>query len=33
VVKPRWALLIWVNCVLASFEPRLGKDVGRQAVR
>jgi hypothetical protein len=33
VVKPGWALLIRVDCVLASFEPHLGKGTGRQAVR
>jgi hypothetical protein len=33
VVKPRWTLLIRVDCVRASFEPHLGKGTGRQAVR
>jgi hypothetical protein len=33
VMKPRWALLIRVDCALASFEPHHGKETGRQAIR
>jgi hypothetical protein len=31
--EPRWALLIRVDSVLASFEPHPSRDTGRQALR